>query len=234
MMLSSVSLTLFALQFVAPAQVAEQCARIWSFSASMSSYLGSARSLSPSVRSCLLVVVFRFLRCCLSFALRRLASVVLVFLRFLLCLLLVVLLHRLHLRLRCGCQLRRFYPLLRVRAQVRIRVSTSSIVVLLAIAPIEIGMDTLCPTVIRGIPVCIASTRLVCFLVHQAPLQLLSLIRILSVVFVVCLLLQVLLQRALLLGDGARKLADGNQLMWKQTVLVHGDDQPVGNPKRKV
>jgi hypothetical protein len=23
-------------------------------------------------------------------------------------------------------------------------------------------------------------------------------------------------------------------LMWKQTVLVRGDDQPVGNPKRKV
>jgi hypothetical protein len=38
----------------------------------------------------------------------------------------------------------------------------------------------------------------------------------------------------LLLGDGARKLADGDQLMWKQTVLVRGDDQPVGNPKRKV
>jgi hypothetical protein len=40
--------------------------------------------------------------------------------------------------------------------------------------------------------------------------------------------------RSLLLGDGARKLADGDQLMWKQTVLVRGDDQPVGNPKRKV
>jgi hypothetical protein len=27
----------------------------------------------------------------------------------------------------------------------------------------------------------------------------------------------------LLLGDGARKLADGDQLMWKQTVLVRGE-----------
>jgi hypothetical protein len=27
---------------------------------------------------------------------------------------------------------------------------------------------------------------------------------------------------AMLLVDGARKLADGDQLMWKQTVLVRG------------
>jgi hypothetical protein len=40
--------------------------------------------------------------------------------------------------------------------------------------------------------------------------------------------------RGLLLGDGTRKLADGDQLMWKETVLVRGDGQPVGNPKRKV
>jgi hypothetical protein len=77
------------------------------------------------VRSCLLVVVFRFLRCCLSSELRRLASMVLVFLRFLLYLLLVVLLRRLHPQLSCGRQLCRFYPLLRVRA----RVSTNSIMV---------------------------------------------------------------------------------------------------------
>jgi hypothetical protein len=25
-----------------------------------------------------------------------------------------------------------------------------------------------------------------------------------------------------------------SKMMWKQTVLVRGDDQPVGNPKRKV
>jgi hypothetical protein len=61
-LLSSVSLTLFALQFVAPARVAERCARTWSFSASMSSYLDSARSSSPAVRSCLLMVVLHFLR----------------------------------------------------------------------------------------------------------------------------------------------------------------------------
>jgi hypothetical protein len=27
---------------------------------------------------------------------------------------------------------------------------------------------------------------------------------------------------AVLLVDGAKKLADGDQLMWKQTILVHG------------
>jgi hypothetical protein len=72
------------------------------------------------------------------------------------------------------------------------------IIVLLATAPTATGMDTLRPTIIRGIPVCVASTRLVCLLVHQALLQLPPLIRILSVVFVVCSLLQVLLRRALL------------------------------------
>jgi hypothetical protein len=101
-LLSGVSLTLFALQFVVPARAVERCAQTWSFSASMSSYLSSARSSSPAVRNCLLVVVFRFLRCCLSSGLRRLASVVLVFLRFLLCLLLVVLHRRLLPCLSCG------------------------------------------------------------------------------------------------------------------------------------
>jgi hypothetical protein len=76
--------------------------------------------------------------------------VVLVFLRFLLCLLLMVLLHRLLPRLSCGRQFRLFYPLLRDS----IRVSTSSIVIriviLLATAPTATGMDTLHPTVIRG------------------------------------------------------------------------------------
>jgi hypothetical protein len=197
-LLSGVSLTLFALRFVVPAHVIRRYTRTWSFSASMSSYLGSARSSRLTVHSCLLMVVFQFLRCCLSFGLRRLASVVLVFLRFLLCLLLLVLLHRLLPRLSCGCQLRLFYPLLRDS----IRVSTSTIVVrivaLLATAPTVTGMDTLRPTVIRGIPVCVASTRLVRLLVHQALLQLPSLIRILSVVFMVFSLLQVLFRRALL------------------------------------
>jgi hypothetical protein len=164
----------------------------------MSSYLGSTRSLSLAVRSSFLVVVFRFLRCCLSSGLRRLASVVLVFLRFLLCLLLVVLHHRLLLCLSCGRLLRLFYPLIRDS----IRVSTSSLVVrivaLLTTAPTATGMDTLHPAVIRGIPVCVVSTRLVRLLVHQAPLQLPSLIRIFSVVFVVCSPLQVLLRWALL------------------------------------
>jgi hypothetical protein len=83
-----------------------------------------------------------------------------------------------------------------------IKVSTSSLVVrivaLLATAPTATGMDTLCPTVIGGIPVCVASTRLARLLVHQAPPQLLSVIRILSVVFVVCSPLQVRLRHALL------------------------------------
>src|SRR3954468_24138336 len=71
----------------------------------------------------MLVVVFRSLRCCLSFGLRRPVSVVLVFLWFHLCLLLVVLLCRLFPRLRRGpLRRRRYYPLL----QVRVRVSTSS------------------------------------------------------------------------------------------------------------
>jgi hypothetical protein len=147
-LLSGVSLTLFTLRFVVPARVVGRCARTWSFSSSMSSYLGSARSSSPAVRSCLLMVMFRFPRCCLSSGLWRLASVVLVFLRFLLCLLLVVLLRRLLRQLSYGRQLRLFYPLLRDS----IRVNTSSIMVrivsLLATAPTVIGMDTLRPTVI--------------------------------------------------------------------------------------
>jgi hypothetical protein len=169
-LLSGVSLTLFALRFVAPVRVVGRCAQTWSFSASMSSYLGSARSLSPAVRSCLLVVVFRFLRYYLSFELRRLASVVLVFSRLRLCLLLMVLHRRLLLCLSCGHLLCLFYQLIRVS----IRVSTSSLVVrivaLLATAPTATGMDTLRPTVIRGIPVCVVSTRLMRLLVHQAPL----------------------------------------------------------------
>jgi hypothetical protein len=120
------------------------------------------------------------------------------FLRFLLYLLLMVLLRRLLPQLSCGRQFRLFYPLLRDS----IRVSTSSIVVrivvLLATAPTTTGMGTLRPTVIRGIPVCVASTRLMRLLVHQALMQLPSLIRILSVVFVVCSPLQVLLRWALL------------------------------------
>jgi hypothetical protein len=96
--------------------------------------------------------------------------VVLVFLRFLLCLLLMVLHRRLLPCLSCGRLLRLFYPLIRDS----IRVSTSSLVVkivaLLATTPTATGMDTLHPTVIRGIPVYVASTRIVRLLVHQAPL----------------------------------------------------------------
>jgi hypothetical protein len=122
-LLSGVSLTLFALLFVAPAHAARQCALIWSFSASMSSYLGFARSSSPDVPSCWRVDVFLSLRCYLSFVLRRPAYLVLGCLRFLLCLLLVVLLRR----LLDGLLLRPFSPLLRVlllrvRARVRARV----------------------------------------------------------------------------------------------------------------
>ncbi|XP_037480458.1 uncharacterized protein LOC119357664 [Triticum dicoccoides] len=62
----------------------------------MSSCLGSVRSLSPGVLSCLLVVVFLSWRRFLRFVLRRLAYVVLVCWRFPLCSLLVLLRHLLH------------------------------------------------------------------------------------------------------------------------------------------
>jgi hypothetical protein len=146
------------------------------------------------VLSCLPVVVFRSLRCCLSFGLRRLVSMVLVFLSFCLCLMLVVLLCRLPPRLSRNLQCRR-YPLLRVRA----RFSTVvRVVILLATAPTATRMATLGPPVIRGIPVCVHSPRLMCSLALQDLLLLPSLIRTLSGVFVVCSLLQALLRWALL------------------------------------
>jgi hypothetical protein len=40
--------------------------------------------------------------------------------------------------------------------------------------------------------------------------------------------------RGVLLVDGARKLLMATKLTWEQTILVRGDNQPVGNPKRKV
>jgi hypothetical protein len=92
---AGVILTLFALLFAAPSHAARQCALTWSFSASMSSHLGSTRSSSPDVLSCWCVDVFLSLRYYLSFVLRRPAYLVLGCLRFLLCLLLVVLLCRL-------------------------------------------------------------------------------------------------------------------------------------------
>src|SRR4051812_9042116 len=145
----------------------------------------------------MLVVVFRSLRCCLSFGLRRPVSVVLVFLRFPLCLLLVVLLCRLLPRLSHGprCH-RRYYPLLQVRVRVStsslwVRVSISRIVVRIAVvlfvtALTVTRMATLGPPVIHGIPAYVSSTRLV----GSRPLldlqQLLSLIRTLSGVFAFC------------------------------------------------
>jgi hypothetical protein len=107
-LLSSISLTLFALLFAAPAHAARQCAPTWSFSASMSSYLGFARISSLDVLSCWHMDVFLNLRCCLSFVLRRPTYLVLGCLKFLLCLLLVVFLHRLLHGLLLHC----FYPLL--------------------------------------------------------------------------------------------------------------------------
>ena len=80
----------------------------------MSSCRGSVRSLSLAVLSCLLVAVFLFRPFFLRFVLRRLASVVLVCLRFPPSLLLELLLrHRLH---HCFLVplLRRFYPRLLV------------------------------------------------------------------------------------------------------------------------
>src|SRR3954467_3800268 len=157
----------------------------------------------------MLVVVFRSLRCCLSFGQRRPVSVVLVFLRFHLCLLLVVLLCRLLPRLSRGplCR-RRYYPLLwvRVRASTssfRVRVSTSRLVVRVAVvlfvtALTVTRMATLGPPVTHGIPVYVSSTRLVGSRLLLDLHQLLSPIRTLSGVFAVCLLLQALLRQALL------------------------------------
>src|SRR3954468_9287478 len=159
----------------------------------------------------MLVVVFRSLRCCLSFGLRRPVSVVLVFLRFHLCLLLVVLLCRLLPRLSRGllCR-RRYYPLLQVRVRVsfstsslRVRVSTSRLVVRVAVvlfvtALTATVMVTLGPPVIHGTPVYVSSTRLVGSQLPRDLQQLLSLIRTLSGVFAVYLLLQALPRRALL------------------------------------
>ena len=60
------------------------------------------------------------------------------------------------------------------------------------------GMATLGPPVIHGIPVYVSSTRIVDSRLLPGLQQLLSLIRTLSGVFAVCLLLQALLRRALL------------------------------------
>jgi hypothetical protein len=143
----------------------------------------------------LLVVVSRSLRCCLSFVLRRLVFVVLVFLRFPLYLLLVVLLCR---RLRCGLQCRRYSLLLRSRA----RVSLSSLAVRTAIlvlpAPTVAGLATISLAAGRGIPVYVSGSRLVSRLVLLDLLQLHSLSRTFFRVFAVCLLLQALPRQALL------------------------------------
>ena len=151
------------------------------------------------------VVVFRSLRSWLSFVLRRLVFVVLVFWRFPLLLLLVVLLCRLLVvllrhRLRCGLQYRRYYLLLRSR----VSVSPSSLVVLVVLAPIVARLAMIFLAASRGIPAYVSSTLLVGGLVLQdrqdlpALLLLHCLIRTLSVVFVVCLLLQALPCRVLL------------------------------------
>jgi hypothetical protein len=153
----------------------------------------------------MLVVVFRSLRSCLSFVLRRLVFVVLVFWRFPLSLLLVVLLCRLLVallrhRLRCGLQYRRYYLLLRSK----VSVSPSSLVVLVVLAPIVARLAMIFLAAGRGIPAYVSSTLLVGGLVLQdrqdlqALLLLHCLIRTLSVVFVVCLLLQALPCRVLL------------------------------------
>src|SRR3954471_7473041 len=118
----------------------------------------------------MLVVVFRSLRCYLSFGLRRPVSVVLVFLRFHLFLLLVVLLCRLLPRLSRGprCR-RRYYPLLQVRVRVSIsslRVSISRLVVRIAVVLFVTALNvtrmvTIGPPVIHGILAYVSSTRLV-------------------------------------------------------------------------
>jgi len=151
------------------------------------------------------VVVFRSLRSCLSFVLRRLVFVVLVFWRFPLFLLLVVLLCRLLVvllrhSLRRGLQYRRYYLLLRSR----VRVSPRSLVVLVVLAPTVASLAMMFLAAGRGIPAYVSSILLVGGLVLQdlQALQVLlllhCLIRTLSVVFVVCLLLPALPCRVLL------------------------------------
>jgi hypothetical protein len=130
----------------------------------MSSCLGSARSSSLVAPSYLLVVMSRSLRCCLSFVLRRLIFVVLVFLRFPLYLLLVVLLCH---RLRCGLQCRIYSLLLWSRA----RVSLSSLAVRTAIlvlpAPTVARLATISLAAGGGILVYVSSSMLVSRLVLQ-------------------------------------------------------------------
>jgi hypothetical protein len=155
----------------------------------MSSCLGSARSSSLVALSYLLVVVSRSLRYCPSFVLKRLIFVVLVFLRFPLYLLLVVLLCR---RLRYSLQCSRYSLLLRSRA----RVSLSSLAVRTAIlvlpAPTVASLATISLAAGGGIPVYVSSSMLVSRLVLQDLLQLHSLSRIFFGVFVFCSLLQAL------------------------------------------
>lgn len=110
-LLCSANSTVFALLFVVPAHIVRLCAMMWSFSASTSSCFGSTRSLSPVVLNCLLVVVFLFQRCGLSFVVSRLAYEALGYWMFplcLLCLLPVALRHRLLHRILRGPLLR--YP----------------------------------------------------------------------------------------------------------------------------
>jgi hypothetical protein len=141
------------------------------------------------------MVVSRSLRCCLSFVLRRLVFVVLVFLRFPLYLLLVVLLCR---GLCCGLQCRRYSLLLRSRA----RVSLSSLAVRTAIlvlpAPTVASLATISLAVGGGIPVYVSSSTLVSRLVLQDLLMLHSLSRTFFGVFIVFSLLQALPRQALL------------------------------------
>ncbi|XP_037477172.1 uncharacterized protein LOC119354555 [Triticum dicoccoides] len=112
-LLSGVSLILSALLVVVLVSVARLCGLIWSFIVSTSSYLGSVRSLSPGVLSCLLVVVSPSWKRFLRFVPRRLAYVVLVYLRFPLCSLLEFLLCRLLHRPHPAPVLLRSYLLLR-------------------------------------------------------------------------------------------------------------------------
>jgi hypothetical protein len=146
------------------------------------------------------VVVFRSLRYWLSFVLRRLVFVVLVFLRFPLFLLLVALLCRLLVdllcrRLRCGLRHSRYFLLLHSR----VSVSPSSLVVRRhLLAPTVAGLATLSLLAGRGIPAYARRTLLVVRLALQVLLLLRYLIRTLSVVFVVCSLVQALPRRVLL------------------------------------
>jgi hypothetical protein len=122
------------------------------------------------VLSCLLVVMFPFMRCGLSFVLRRLAYVALVYWMFLLYLLHMAL-RRLLYRLLRGTLLCHFYPLPRPRAKVVVRVRASVVarVAPVLTAPIVTWMVILSPAATRRSVIYVSRGRSLSDLLQLAP-----------------------------------------------------------------